>query len=63
MDCLVLSQKPILCGIKKLSANETNLNLSFVQDGWTVAVDFCEKTLITKELESFTRLISVEEYI
>jgi len=37
---LIYKQNPLLCSIKKLSSNESNLNLSFVQEGWTIAVDF-----------------------
>lgn len=40
IDILIYKQSPILCSIKKISDNETNLNLSFVQKGWSVAVDF-----------------------
>ena len=43
IDVLVRDQKPILCSLKKLGSQETNLNLSFVQRGWTIAVDFAAK--------------------
>ena len=42
--CLLkYNQKPLLCSIKRLCENETNLNFSFIQDGWTIAVDFPAK--------------------
>jgi len=40
IDVLIYKQVPLLCSLKKLSNNETELNLSFIQEGWTIAVDF-----------------------
>ena len=40
---LIFNQNPILCSLKKLSENTNYQNLSFTQDGWTVAVDFSAK--------------------
>ncbi len=40
IDVLIYKQVPLLCSLKKLGNNETKLNLSFIQEGWTIAVDF-----------------------
>lgn len=40
LKTLINKQKPILCSLKKLSNNEVDYNFSFIQKGWTVAVDF-----------------------
>jgi len=55
LDLLIFRQTPLLCSIKKLSKNETDLNLSFVQDGWTVAVDFSEINFNKSYLRKFYR--------
>lgn len=50
---LIYKQIPILCSIKKLSKNESELNLSFVQEGWTVAVDFSYQNFNFVEIRKF----------
>lgn len=58
---LAYQQKPLLCSIKKLGTNHTNLNLSFVQKGWTCAVDFSEDSFnYTQIREFYKRLIDLE---
>ena len=50
---LIHNQHPILCSMKKLPKNETNLNLSFVQEGWTIAVDFPQKHFSHSSIRDF----------
>lgn len=49
---LIKNQTPLLCSIKKLTNQKSLNNLSFYQEGWTVAVDFSyhefDKTSIKK---------------
>ena len=40
LDAAIHRQSPLLCSIKRLNSNETDLNLSHVQNGWTVAIDY-----------------------
>lgn len=40
LELLIDGQKPILCSVKKMDKKFTVNNLSFVQKGWTFAVDF-----------------------
>jgi decaprenylphospho-beta-D-ribofuranose 2-oxidase len=53
IDMLIDGQTPILCSVKRLTHNESNLNFSFVQDGWTFAVDFPYETFNKKTIRKF----------
>ena len=53
IDILVYKQTPLLCSLKKLGPAETNLNLSFVQTGWTIAVDFAARNFDHREIRNF----------
>lgn len=57
LNSLISKQIPLLCSVKRLNANETNLNLSFVQKGWTFAVDFSEETFNREEIRNFYKLL------
>lgn len=61
LNILVHKQIPLLCSLKKLGSTETDLNLSFVQNGWTVAIDFAADKFNHKEIRIFYReLIALE---
>ena len=40
LEKLIFNQRPLLCSVKRISNPEFNNNLSFLQDGWTFAIDF-----------------------
>ena len=50
---LISNQTPLLCSIKRLSNPASLNNLSFHQEGWTVAVDFSYHEFNTAEVEKF----------
>lgn len=50
---LINKQTPILCSIKRLSKQDFLNNLSFYQDGWTVAVDFSYFEFNKTEIKKF----------
>ena len=54
---LIHKQHPILCSVKRLSKNESDLNLSFVQDGWTFAVDFPFYEFSNEEIRKFYKYL------
>ncbi len=54
---LIHKQHPILCSVKRLSKNESDLNLSFVQDGWTFAVDFPFYEFSHEEIRKFYKYL------
>lgn len=58
---LIYKQKPILCSIKKLSENESKLNLSFVQEGWAIAVDFPYEDFDFNEIRKFYKSLIEHE--
>lgn len=59
INLLITDQFPIICSLKKTGSNETNLNLSFIQEGWTVAVDFAAESFNHDSIRNFyTALIS-----
>jgi len=61
IELLIYNQVPLLCSVKRLSSNKNSLNLSFVQDGWTIAVDFSEKYFNHASIRSFyKKLIELE---
>ena len=61
LKLLIQNQKPLLCSVKKLSNNETDINFSFVQKGWTIAVDFSEDNFNREEIRTFyKKLIELE---
>jgi len=53
LNKLINKQTPILCSIKRLSKQDSLNNLSFYQDGWTVAVDFSYFEFNKTEIEKF----------
>mgnify|MGYP003968646903 FL=1 len=58
---LINKQHPILCSVKRLSKNVSDLNLSFVQDGWTFAVDFPFDNFSYKEIRKFYKYLIENE--
>ena len=61
IDLLIDGQTPILCSVKRLTHNESELNFSFVQDGWTFAVDFPYETFNKNTIRKFYKeLIKLE---
>jgi hypothetical protein len=50
---LINKQKPLLCSIKKLGFQNNNINLSFFQNGWTVAVDFSHREFNREVIKQF----------
>ncbi len=61
IDLLVEEQTPILCSVKRLTHNESNINFSFVQDGWTFAVDFPYETFNKKTIRRFYKELINQE--
>jgi len=57
LDAATYRQFPILCSIKRLNKNETNLNLSFVQDGWTIAIDYPYEKFDHTAIRKFYKLL------
>ena len=57
LELLTKDQFPIICSIKKTGKKETNLNLSFLQEGWTVAVDFPAENFNFKSIRNFYKLL------
>ena len=57
IDLLCTKNNVILCSVKRLSSNESNHNLSFVQDGWTLALDFAYETFNYSNIREFYDLI------
>jgi len=61
IDCLIFKQKPLLCSVKKLGDCELNNGISFLQNGWTVAVDFSYFEFNEKSIRNFyKKLIDLE---
>jgi len=61
LELLIYKQNPILCSIKRISTKKKRLNLSFVQNGWTVAVDFPENNFDHTSIRKFyIKLIEME---
>lgn len=50
---LIKKQKPLLCSIKKLGSQNIMNNLSFFQNGWTIAVDFSYKEFNREAIKLF----------
>ena len=57
ISLLIENQSPILCSFKRLGKNETNLNLSFIQQGWAVAVDFPFYEFDTVAIRKFIKVL------
>ena len=55
---VICRQVPLLCSIKKLSKQENLNNLSFYQDGWSVAVDFSYHQFNKIEIKKFYELLA-----
>ena len=61
LELLIYKQNPILCSIKRITTKKKRLNLSFVQNGWTVAVDFPEINFDHTSIRKFyIKLIEME---
>jgi len=61
LDLLIYKQNPLLCSIKRLNNNLYENNLSFIQNGWTVAVDFPYHSFNNDLVRKFyKRLIELE---
>ena len=53
VQTLIYKQNPLLCSIKKSSENPTELNLSFVQKGWVIAIDFPKSKFDSSQIRQF----------
>ena len=53
INLLIYKQAPLLCSIKKLNNSNTYNNLSFFQNGWSVAVDFPFENFNEKSIRNF----------
>ncbi len=61
IERLIYKQTPLLCSIKRLGKPRYTENLTFYQDGWTVAVDFSEKYFDLNYFEEFiNKLLELE---
>ena len=58
IELICTKNNVILCSVKRLSSNESNINLSFVQNGWTFALDFAYETFNYSNIREFYDLIS-----
>ena len=58
IDLITIGNNVILCSVKRLSENESPLNLSFVQNGWTFALDFAYESFDSTNLREFYELIA-----
>ena len=61
ISCLIHKQNPLLCSVKRINKKEYTNNLSFLQDGWTVAVDFPEKSFNIASYKTFIKKLISEE--
>jgi len=50
---LIYKQTPILCSLKRFSKQDSLNNLSFYQDGWSIAVDFSYFEFNKTEIKNF----------
>ncbi len=57
LDAATYRQSPLLCSIKRLNRNETNLNLSYVQNGWTIAIDYPHESFDHIAIRKFYKLL------
>jgi|TARA_Y100000389_G_scaffold188092_1_gene210254 hypothetical protein len=57
LNAATYRQSPLLCSIKRLNKNETNLNLSYVQDGWTIAIDYPHEKFDHTAIRKFYKLL------
>lgn len=53
IDFFINDQKPILCSVKRINGSQKDLNLSFLQNGWTFAVDIAYENINRKSLYEF----------
>ena len=60
-NLLIYNQFPILCSIKKLNNSKNYNNLSFHQNGWTVAVDFPYENFNNKSIRYFYKKLIEHE--
>lgn len=58
LDLITIRNTVILCSVKRLTENESPHNLSFVQNGWTFALDFAYETFDYTNLREFYELIT-----
>ena len=52
---------PLLCSVKRVGTNETDLNLSFIQNGWSFAIDFPFSDFNYSEIRKFYNLLIENE--
>lgn len=53
LDLLTYQQKPMLCSLKKLGSTDSQTSFSFIQEGWTIAVDFPYFEFYEKGIRNF----------
>lgn len=58
LDLITIRNTVILCSVKRLTENESPHNLSFVQNGWTFALDFAYESFEYTNLREFYELIT-----
>lgn len=58
LDLITISNTVILCSVKRLAENESPHNLSFVQNGWTFALDFAYESFDQRNIREFYELIT-----
>lgn len=54
---LTKKQSPLLCSLKRLGDNESSSNLSFIQKGWTIAIDFPYYEFNKIEIRKFIKFL------
>lgn len=57
ISLLTKNQKPLLCSLKRLGNNESSSNLSFVQKGWSIAIDFPYYEFDKIEIRKFVKFL------
>lgn len=61
IEKLIFKQIPLLCSIKRITGQTLKNNFSFMQDGWTVAVDFSQSYFDMQSYNNFLKeLIGLE---
>ena len=58
LNILINKQTPLLCSVKRLGIKKNESNLSFIQDGWTAAIDFPAFSFNHKEIRIFYKKLT-----
>ena len=58
LNILINKQTPLLCSVKRLGIKTNESNLSFIQDGWTAAIDFPADSFNHNEIRIFYRKLT-----